>query len=197
MSLDLCSTVLWRRLEPVEQLRSPADLARWRAEAGLGESRAAVTGADLADARDLREAIYRLMLAHIGGARLPARDLVTVNAAARRPCRTPRLGAGGELSWEPGEPISAALSTVARDAIELIGGPWAGRIRQCAARDCAFLFVDTSRPGSRRWCAMNRCGNREHVRKFRSQPRQPDGHDTGGQPERGGTGTSDQDESPG
>jgi predicted RNA-binding Zn ribbon-like protein len=170
VSLDLCSTLLWRHSRPVEQLRSPADLVRWRSEAGLGQSRAALTEAGLADARRLREAIYRLVSAHIRGVGLPARDVAAVNAAARHPCRTPRLSAHGELHWEDGEPLAAALSAVARDAIELITGPWAGRIRECEASDCAFLFVDTSRSGIRRWCAMNRCGNREHVRKHRSRP---------------------------
>jgi predicted RNA-binding Zn ribbon-like protein len=97
-----------------------------------------------------------------------------VNAAARHPCRTPRLGPQGELRWDDGEPLTAALSAVARDAVELIGGPQAGRVRECAAPDCAFLFVDTSRSGGRRWCAASRCGNREHVRKHRSRPGRPD-----------------------
>jgi predicted RNA-binding Zn ribbon-like protein len=170
VSLDLCSTLLWRHVRPAEQLRSPADLARWRSEAGLGESRNPLAEADLDDARALREAVYRLLNAHIGGDRLPDRDVAVVNAAAGHPCRTPSLGPLGELRWADGEPLTAALSAVARDAIELITGPWAGRIRECAASDCAFLFVDTSRSGIRRWCAMNRCGNREHVRKHRSQP---------------------------
>jgi predicted RNA-binding Zn ribbon-like protein len=170
VSLDLCSTVLWRHVQPTEQLRSPADLARWRSEAGLGQSRHPLTEADLAEARSLREGIYRLVTARIRGARLPARDVAAVNAAARRPCRTPRLSAEGGLRWDDREPLTAALSAVARDAIELIGGPQADRLRECAAPDCAFLFVDTSRSGARRWCAASRCGNREHVRKHRSGP---------------------------
>lgn len=184
VSLDLCSTVLWRHVRPVEQLRSPADLARWLSEAGLGYSRHALTEADLADARRLREAIYRLVSARIRGDRLPARDVAAVNAAARHPCRTPRLGPRGELRWDDGEPLAAALSAVARDAIELIGGPQSGRVRECAATDCAFLFVDTSRSGVRRWCAANRCGNREHVRKHRSRPSPPDDlcHDAAPEP---------------
>jgi predicted RNA-binding Zn ribbon-like protein len=96
--------------------------------------------------------------------------VAVVNAAARHPGRTPRLGPTGELRWDDREPLTAALSAVARDAIELIGGPQAGRLRECAAPDCAFVFVDTSRSGARRWCAATRCGNREHVRKHRSRP---------------------------
>lgn len=170
VSLDLSSTVLWRHVRPAEQLRSPADLARWLSEAGLGHSRPALTEADLAAARRLREAIYRLVSARIRGDRLSACDVAAVNAAARHPCLTPRLGSRGELRWDDGEPLAAALSTVARDAIELLTGPQSGRVRECAASDCAFLFVDTSRSGVRRWCAANRCGNREHVRKHRSRP---------------------------
>ena len=170
VSLDLCSTVLWRPVRPVEQLRSPSDLARWRFEAGLGRSRDPLTEADLAAARELREAIYRLVTVRIGGRRPPEHDLSTVNAAAGPPGRTPRLDPRGELRWADGEPLAAVLSDVARDAIELIGGPQAGRVRECTAPDCAFLFVDTSRSGARRWCAADRCGNREHVRKHRARP---------------------------
>jgi predicted RNA-binding Zn ribbon-like protein len=170
VSLDLCSTVLWRLVRPVEQLCSPADLARWRSEAGLGDSRHSLTEADLAEARRLREGIYRLVSARIRGARLPARDVAALNAAARRPCRTPRLSPLGELCWEDDEPLTAALSAVARDAIDLVGGAQADRLRECAAPDCAFFFFDTSRSGGRRWCAASRCGNREHVRKHRSRP---------------------------
>jgi predicted RNA-binding Zn ribbon-like protein len=179
VSLDLCSTVLWRHVQPAEQLRSPDDLTRWRSEAGLGDSRPPLTEADLAGARELREAIYRLVTARVDGARLPECDVAAVNAAARPPCRTPRLGLRGELRWEDGEPLTAALSAVARDAIDLIGGPQAARLRECAAPDCAFLFVDTSRSGGRRWCAATRCGNREHVRKHRSRPGAADGRSRG------------------
>jgi predicted RNA-binding Zn ribbon-like protein len=184
VSLDLCSTVLWRYVRPVEQLRSPADLARWRSEAGLGHSGHPLTEADLAEARRLREGVYRLVTARIRGARLPTHDVAAVNAAARRPCRTPRLSPQGELCWDDDEPLTAALSAVARDAIELIGGPHAGRVRECAAPDCAFFFVDTSRFGARRWCAATRCGNREHVRKHRSRVG-PDGSGRDAAPETG------------
>jgi predicted RNA-binding Zn ribbon-like protein len=66
-----------------------------------------------------------------------------------------------------GGDATAALSTLARDAIDLFGGPLAGRVRECAADNCGLLFVDTSRPGRRRWCSMERCGNRAKVRAYR------------------------------
>ncbi|MFI5630759.1 CGNR zinc finger domain-containing protein [Streptomyces sp. NPDC051664] len=42
--------------------------------------------------------------------------------------------------------------------MELFAGPFARRIRECDAHDCQLLFIDTSRAGGRRWCAMARCG---------------------------------------
>jgi predicted RNA-binding Zn ribbon-like protein len=70
----------------------------------------------------------------------------------------------GQVRWAASDPYTAARAEVARD---VVAGVHAGRLRECAARDCAFLFVDTSRAGQRRWCAMNRCGNREHQRDHR------------------------------
>jgi predicted RNA-binding Zn ribbon-like protein len=62
-----------------------------------------------------------------------------------------------------------ALSTLARDAIDLFTGPLADRIRQCNGRRCSLLFVDASRPGKRRWCSMQRCGNLHKQRTYRDR----------------------------
>ena len=46
----------------------------------------------------------------------------------------------------------------------VVTGERASRIRRCQGVNCAIPFVDTSRPGTRRWCSMDRCGNREKWR---------------------------------
>ncbi|MCL9761259.1 CGNR zinc finger domain-containing protein [Frankia sp. AiPa1] len=33
-------------------------------------------------------------------------------------------------------------------------------MHECAGPDCRALFLDGSRPGRRRWCSMNTCGNK-------------------------------------
>jgi predicted RNA-binding Zn ribbon-like protein len=63
--------------------------------------------------------------------------------------------------------VHAALASLARDAIDLLSGPLATRVRECAAEDCALLFVDASRPGRRRWCSMEGCGNRAKTTSYR------------------------------
>ncbi|MFD1501965.1 CGNR zinc finger domain-containing protein, partial [Streptosporangium lutulentum] len=68
-------------------------------------------------------------------------------------------------------PVRAAqvLSTLAREMIDLLSGPLSERIRECASDNCPLVFVDTSRPGARRWCAMERCGNRHKLRALRAR----------------------------
>jgi predicted RNA-binding Zn ribbon-like protein len=166
LSLDLCSTLLWRHRAPTEQLRMPGDLARWLREAGVRPAPRSVADGDLLQARDLREAIYGLVHDRLAGRALTKRHVATLNALAACPDPVPRLTADGQMAHRADEPAAAALSRIARDAIELLAGS-SVRVRECAAPDCAFLFVDTSRAGRRRWCAMDRCGNREHVRKHR------------------------------
>jgi predicted RNA-binding Zn ribbon-like protein len=179
LSLDLCSTLLWRHLTPIEQLREPADLARWLREAGVRPVPTALGMEDLVAARALRESIYALAHDRIAGRTFSPAHAATLNAIAAHPDPAPALMADGQVAWA-GDAPAAALSHVARDAIHLLTASSVARLRECAAPDCAFLFVDTSRPGSRRWCASNRCGNRQHVREHRrrqdrSAPSQGDG----------------------
>ncbi len=63
------------------------------------------------------------------------------------------VGAGAVRAWAPCATGDRLLSTVARDAVDLFTGPYAHRIRECGSHDCYLLFVDTSRPGRRRWPA--------------------------------------------
>jgi predicted RNA-binding Zn ribbon-like protein len=52
------------------------------------------------------------------------------------------------------------LVPIARSAAVLLSSDAAGRFGRCAAAGCGALFYDTTRNGRRRWCRMDRCGNR-------------------------------------
>ena len=43
------------------------------------------------------------------------------------------------------------------------------RVRQCPAHDCGWLFLDTSKNGSRRWCRMDGCGAKAKMRRYRAR----------------------------
>lgn len=128
-----------------------------------------VSAGEVADARELRDALWRLAEGHVEGAPPGPDDLATLNDAAAHPPLVARLTAGGDREWAPGGTGAGLLSTVARDAVELFTGAFAHRIRTCGAHGCRLLFVDTSRPGRRRWCSMERCGNRHKVRAHRAR----------------------------
>jgi predicted RNA-binding Zn ribbon-like protein len=81
----------------------------------------------------------------------------------------PRLSAAGSRRWVPPVTVEAALSTIAREAIEVLTGPLADRLKECASDDCPLFFVDGSRSAARRWCSMARCGNRHKIRAFRDR----------------------------
>ncbi|WP_431944590.1 CGNR zinc finger domain-containing protein [Actinacidiphila sp. bgisy167] len=154
-----------------EALREPADLARWAAACRLRPDRdgLAVSPEDVATARYLRDALWRIAVARVHGEPFPAPDLVVLNeAAAWRPPAL-RLTVDGGRSWRTPVTGTQVLAAVARDAVELFSGPYGGRVRECSAHDCRLVFVDTSRPGRRRWCAMEHCGNRHKVRAHRSR----------------------------
>jgi predicted RNA-binding Zn ribbon-like protein len=83
-----------------------------------------------------------------------------VNAAAAE-APAPALGLrGGRL--ERGtqahvSPVTAGLARVAENAIELLGGADAARLRACRAPGCVLYFVKTH--PRREWCSVA-CGNR-------------------------------------
>src|SRR5689334_11882398 len=169
-ALDFAATLGGRKREHTrELLEKPRDLARWFAAAGLAVHRVNVTEDELAAARALREALYRLAMARVGGAALPAADRRLLNRHAAVATPAPRLDASG-VHWSRAE-TPALLSVIARTGIELLGGPLADRVRQCSGRWCAILFVDMSRSGLRKWCSMSGCGNKAKVATFRKRNR--------------------------
>jgi predicted RNA-binding Zn ribbon-like protein len=166
--LDFVDTLGNRRAEPVERLATPGDLDRWLGAAGLvGPFRKKSTRANLAGARALRDAIFRFALSAIEDTPTDLTDTETINHWATRMPLRPTI-AGGHITLTAKQPIEAALSTIAADAIELILGAQRSRIRVCP--ECRMVFVDTSRPGKRRWCSSaSGCGNRAKVRAHRSR----------------------------
>ncbi|WSQ11130.1 CGNR zinc finger domain-containing protein [Streptomyces sp. NBC_01231] len=155
-----------------EALHTPADLVTWAGRSRLPNGlELAVTEGELAQARELRDTLFLLAADRAHGRPLQPSHLDAVNAAAVEPPLAPRIAPDGTHAWASGATGTHLLSTVARDAIDLFTGPHADRVRECGSPTCCLLFVDTSRPGRRRWCAMEHCGNRAKARAFRS--RQP------------------------
>lgn len=131
-------------------------------------------GDELAEVTAMRGEVDRIAAAVAGGSESHPLDVAVVNEVAARPGLVRALRSEGGTAFVA-PTAAAAIATLARDAVDLFGGPLAGRIRLCSAGDCGLLFVDASRPGRRRWCSMERCGNRAKVRAHRAREQSSDG----------------------
>ena len=153
-----------------ERLTSPSELARWLALSTLGAAVRSVTRADLARAIRLRGAVWRIAKSILDEERPRAADIRLLNAEAQRPALARELLADGKsLRWHRPS-VGAALATIAADAVMLFGDEaQRARLRRCENPDCRVVFFDDSRPGSRRWCAANRCGDRLRARAYRER----------------------------
>ncbi len=169
-----------------EILHTPADLTGWltgsRLALGqpLGADDLRIRPAELRRVRELRDALWRAVPAVIRGDLPAAGDVAVINAGAGEPPRTRLDPATGVRDWAAPVTGTQVLGAAAREAIELLGTDLSSRVRQCEGVRCYLIFLDTSRPGNRRWCSMQRCGNRHKVNSYRRrQPgREPDGWDT-------------------
>jgi predicted RNA-binding Zn ribbon-like protein len=154
-----------------ESLHQSADLGEWLAQSPLAAVMTVpVTARDLTAAKALRQAIWDAAHAQAARRPLPTGAVTTINRAAAATPLVPELATDGATArWAAPVRPAQALSTLARDMIELLSGPLSTRIRECASDNCPLVFVDSSRPGARRWCAMERCGNRHKLRALRAR----------------------------
>lgn len=159
-----------------ERLREPMDLIDWFALSQLKLSIASASVYDLTAARELRNALWFTAHAVIAKNEIAVNDLKLLNTFAGHPAPAPLLKSE-KWVWRPGMTAAHGLSAIARDAIELFGGDKRNRLKECANPQCALLFVDNSRPGKRKWCTMQRCGNLRKTARYRKKQRRRIKHD--------------------
>lgn len=174
--LNLIATLGKRYSSLVERLPDPEAAARWLVVAGVVPDGPLPVVSRRQHERliELREAAYRLVRAAMSGKTLPGADSALVNDAALGATFAPQLAArraGKGVTWVARNPFEAALTDLARDAVELVGGPRVSRIKECERAECSRLFVDESQSGRRRWCSMERCGNLAKIAGYRRRVR--------------------------
>jgi predicted RNA-binding Zn ribbon-like protein len=157
------------------------DLLTWCQEAGIltaafadrlrqHSAQHAVQGTTaLTRAIHLREAIYRLFSASTDGGVAVIDNLAILNETlteALTAMRVSRTEDGYRWAWDTAEvACNQVLWPVALSTASLLTSSRLRLVRQCAAPDCAWLFLDTTRNRSRRWCDMKVCGNRAKARR--------------------------------
>ena len=110
-----------------------------------------------------------LDFAYTGGLDRPEESQPVADAAALNDWlveRFPEVApTAGEREFRDATALRSAIGRLARQASRGADG----RIRECSADDCDLVYLDTSRSGNRRWCSMQRCGNRAKVRAHRAR----------------------------
>ena len=178
LCLEFANTADWHAAEqPIELITSYGDLVAWAqrvemisAESAESLRKHAATQPALAAqihawAIELREAIYHIFVAHTEGELPDSVDLALFNEALPRAYASPELVAtatGYSWHWRADEKgLDGILWPILRSTARLLTDGDLTRVGQCADdRGCGYLFYDTSRNRSRRWCDMNACGNR-------------------------------------
>jgi predicted RNA-binding Zn ribbon-like protein len=186
ISLDFVNTVSGMRGDnPRDRLVGYDDLVYWAEQVGLidsdqaarlyarAEREPAAAAAAFASAIRSREALHDVVLAAVDGRPVPASRLETVNqwiAEAMAARRYQALAPGRFEATLPDDGTWLAfLRPVAFDAADLLEQEVSsGRVGVCGEREvgrCAWLFLDSTRNHSRRFCNMNECGNRAKQRR--------------------------------
>lgn len=190
LCLDFANTVEDRASDaPTELLTTYGALIAWAEQARIVIDEQAQTllaeaehhkeqaAAVLQQARDWREALYRIFFAFAKGEAPEKADLGLFNAALAQVMTHAQVAPaqdGFMWHWETkGDALDWPLWPLIRSAADLLTSQDVHAVRACAADDCHWLFLDTSKNQSRRWCDMKTCGNREKARKHHGRKKQP------------------------
>jgi predicted RNA-binding Zn ribbon-like protein len=197
MALDFANTCSGRGgAHHIEHLQLPEHVVAWAKHAGLlskAEAEALSRNLDsnprkagefLARARALRHAIYDIAATSATGAKPRDNTLRELVQCYRQTLTSATLvpaAHGLALSWPAAlDDLNAVLGPIAQSALHTFTDHDMTRLKQCPGTDCGWVFLDTSKNRSRRWCEMRLCGNRSKVRAARGRARsEGTGHDAG------------------
>jgi predicted RNA-binding Zn ribbon-like protein len=191
LCLDFANT-LEERLSgsPVERLNTYADLLAWSRQAGIldtseagrlweqAKAEPAQAELELVSIKQARELIYRIFDALSRGEAAQAEDMRQFNHLLAETMAHARLVPGESgFTWgwsDERERLESPLWFIVRSAADLLTSPELRYTRVCASEDCGWLFLDTSKNHSRRWCDMKSCGNRAKARRHYTRKKEPD-----------------------
>ena len=171
IALDFCNSLSpTLRVARRDRILNPGDFLSWAERAGIGIDRAPTPQA-LARLHHLRAALTGIFHA-LSNQRAPHEgDLALLNAEIADARATERLvpaETGYIIEDTAPSAIDRLRHRIARDAGDLLTGDLK-RVKRCPAHDCLWLFHDDSKNLSRRWCAMDDCGTKAKVRRYRER----------------------------
>ena len=186
-ALDLVNTLDWRFRDgnSEELLDSYRNLLRFLEQSKLltpsqtNRMARAVSERDavrvLEAVRELREAIAEVLYAMLDRRKPAAASINTLEACFKSASKHQNLRwSDSSLIWNfplTANPPDLPLWLLSLRASSLLTSSEIERVRACDNPECRWLFLDTSKNHTRRWCDMKICGNRMKARRFKAQHR--------------------------
>jgi predicted RNA-binding Zn ribbon-like protein len=185
-ALDFINTVDWRFREiggPEELLKTYSDLIHFTAQSNLLSSRQTLhllrtvtprkAAKVLEQSKELREAMAEAIYSALDGLAPGATQLKTMQHYFQA------AHLHQNLQWKDPHPewnltkaenaAELPLWLLALSASDLITSEAMSMVRGCCNPECKWLFLDTSKNHTKRWCDMKLCGNRMKARRFKAQ----------------------------
>jgi predicted RNA-binding Zn ribbon-like protein len=142
-------------------LGNPEGCGRWLAAAELPQAASGITA--------LRDVLQDCFDRLAGGEPLRDTAVAAVNRHLAGLQARVRLVEDGSLRRLERQVEGDALALIADDFARFACEADPSRLRRCADPACTMVFHDTSKNGTRRWCSMAVCGNRDKVARYRAR----------------------------
>ena len=179
LCLDFVNTVNSRLMPEHDYLVHYSDLVGWANKVGIlspmqtnqlqKRAKQNVEEAEnaLQTTRRIREFIYQIFLNTAKGSEPNHEDIeffVQLYAEAISHGQFLKKEDHYTTAWKLDEAFDAVLWPIIHSAGELLLSRELGQVKECPG--CGWLFLDTSKNQSRRWCSMDTCGARDKMRRY-------------------------------
>jgi len=179
LCLDYVNTVNSRVHTEHEYLTQYSDLVGWAKKVGLlspalagriqKQAKQDQQNANkaLEKARGIRELLYRLLSRAASGSEPDKKDMeILVGLYGETIAHSQFLKQENHYitTWKLDETFDALLQPIVHSAGKLLLSEELVHVKECPG--CGWLFLDTSKNQSRRWCNMNTCGARDKMRRY-------------------------------
>ena len=183
LCLDFINTMDPRMGEhPREFLNTYSDLVVWSHHANVltqeqsesllqdAQNQSEEAGEVFKDAILLRESLYSVFSALATKLEPRGSDIERVQhmfALAMTHAQLSRVQKQFTWQWSESQTrLDCMLWPIVCSAMSILTSEEWQRVKQCPGlNDCGWLFLDTSKNGSRQWCSMQECGSRAKMRR--------------------------------
>ena len=178
LCFDFTNTINSRRMPEHDYLHTYSDLVDWAEKVDIlspqqakALKRRATQDVEKAEkalehGRTAREIMYRVFSEIANqkpqGENLSAFSRLYQEAIANG--RFVRAQRHYEIKWQVDETFDALLWPIVSSAEKILISRELSQVKECPS--CGWLFLDTSKNQSRRWCSMNTCGARDKMRRY-------------------------------